>query len=308
MTADPAKGDDATPRVVLVTGATSGIGLALARELAAAGDHLALLARSKEPLDRTASECRTAGAASVTTFAADVADGAAVEAAVRDVERRQGPIDVVVQSAGVAAYGRFEDVPPEVFDGVLATNVLGTANVVRAVLPGMRDRNDGRIVLIGSVVGALAVPEMSAYAVSKWAIRSLARHLQIENRDRSGVHITLVTPGGIDTPIYPQAATYNGHVGKPPPPIYAPETVAHRIVQSLNRPPKRLDVGITNAVMALGFALLPSLYDAIVTPLFNLVTKERENVPPTSGNVLRPNAALNALRGRHPGLTNLRRR
>ena len=291
------------PRVVLITGGSSGIGLCLARRMAAGGDHVGLLARSPEPLSRTASECRAAGAASVTTFAVDVGDASAVTSSVDAFVAARGPLDVVVQSAGVAAYGRFEDVPAEVFDGVLRTNVIGSANLVRAVLPAMRARNRGAIYLVGSIVGAMAVPEMSAYVVSKWAIRSLARELQIENRDRDGVSITLVTPGGVDTPIYLQAATYNGHVGKPPPPIYSPDAVARRIHQSLDRPPARLDVGISNPVLALGFTTLPKLYNGIVGPLFDLITKERGPVAPSAGNVIDAQPHLNGERGRHPGLS-----
>lgn len=297
--------DSGRARVVFIAGGTSGIGLALARQLATAGNHLAILARGPEPLSRTAAECKAAGAASVMTFAADVADGAAVSRAVDEVVVRHDAIDVLVQSAGVAAYGRFEDVPADVFDGVLRTNVLGSANLVRAALPGMRARDSGTIYLIGSIVGAMAVPEMSPYVVSKWAIRSLARELQIENRDRRGVHITLVTPGGIDTPIYLQAATYNGHIGKPPPPIYRPETVAARIVDSLDKPPAKLNVGASNSALALGFNALPALFDAIVNPLFNLLTKEPEPVPTSTGNVLSTRPEVNGLRGRHPGLSNL---
>jgi short-subunit dehydrogenase len=293
------------PRVVLVAGGTSGIGLALARRLGAAGDHLILLARSQEPLSRTAIECEAAGAASVMTYAADVGDESAVTTAVEAILARHGQIDVLVQSAGVAAYGRFEDVPAEVFDGVLRTNVHGSANLVRAVLPGMRANDAGRIYLIGSIVGAMAVPEMSAYVVSKWAIRSLARELQIENHDRPGVHVTLVTPGGIDTPIYLQAATYNGHIGKPPPPVYRPETVAAKIVASFDRPPAKLNVGVSNSLLALGFSGLPLIYNAIVGPLFNLLTKEPDRVPATEGNVLTAQPEANGLRGRHPGLTEL---
>ena len=168
-----------------------------------------------------------------------------------------GDLDVVVNCAGVAAYGRFEEVPVEVFDAVLATNVHGSANLARAVLPRMRETGHGHLYFVGSITGAMGVPQMSAYVVSKWAIRALARELQLENRDRNGVTVTLVTPGGVNTPIYSIAANFQGRPGKPPPPIYSPEAVARAIVRSLDRPPRRLSVGITNDFMALGFTLLP---------------------------------------------------
>jgi short-subunit dehydrogenase len=262
-----------------------------------------LLARARGPLVDTAEECRAAGAASVAFFAVDVADAAAVEDAVQQTYRARGGIDVVVQAAGVAAYGRFEDLPAEVFDGVLATNVLGSANVARAVLPRMRADDHGHLLLVGSVIGTIGVPEMTAYVVSKWGIRALARQLQLENRDRPGVRVTLVTPGGVDTPIYPMAANYTGRVGQPPPPVYSPEAVARSIVQSWDNPQRRLNVGVANPLMSVGFALLPWVYDTIVGPLFSRLAKESTEVGPTSGNVLAPGPQGHQLRGRHPGLT-----
>jgi short-subunit dehydrogenase len=212
---------------------------------------------------------------------------------------------VVVNSAGVAAYGRFEEVPAEIFDAVQSTNVSGSANVARAVLPRMRAADHGHLYLVGSITGVMGVPQMSAYVVSKWAIRALARALQLENRDRGGVTVTLVTPGGVDTPIYSLAANFQGRPGKPPPPIYSPEAVARAIVRSLDRPPRRLSVGVTNDVMALGFALVPRLYDLLVGPLFGLLTQERRSIEPTTGNVLDPVPEGDALHGRHAGLSRL---
>jgi NAD(P)-dependent dehydrogenase (short-subunit alcohol dehydrogenase family) len=231
-----------------------------------------------------------------------VRDAAAVARVVEQAHAAHGRLDVVVHSAGVAAYGRFEDVPAEVFDGVIATLVLGTANVARAVLPRMRARDHGTLVLLGSVIGTLAVPMMSPYVVAKWGVRALARELQLENRDRPGVHVTLVTPGGVDTPIYEQAANYAGRAGQPPPPVYAPERVARAIVRALDDPPRRLDVGVANPVMALGFALLPRLYDVLVGPLFSIGARGPQPVAATAGNVLDPVPERAALRGQAPGL------
>jgi NAD(P)-dependent dehydrogenase (short-subunit alcohol dehydrogenase family) len=293
----------AAPRVVLITGASSGIGLATALELAGAGDHLVLLARGAGPLEQAAERCRAAGAGSVTTVAADVRDGAAVTRAVAQAHADHGRLDVVVHSAGVAAYGRFEELPAEVFDGVIATLVLGSANVARAVLPRMRADDHGTLVLLGSVIGNIAVPQMSAYVVAKWGVRALARELQLENRDRPGVHVTLVTPGGVDTPIYQQAANYAGRAGQPPPPAYSPERVARAIVRSLESPPHRLDVGVGNPVMSLGFALLPKLFDLLVGPLFAIGARGPQQVPPSAGNVLDPVPEGAGLRGRAPSLS-----
>ena len=288
----------AVKRVVLVTGASSGIGLAAAREAAGHGDHVVLLARGAGPLEAAAQQCRDLGAASARVVAVNILDSAAVESDLDEVRRELGRIDVVIHSAGVVAYGRFEQVPAEVFDTVVRTNVLGSANVSRAVLPDMRERNSGTLVLIGSVIGHIAPPYMSAYAISKWAVRALARELKIENRDRSGVHVCIVSPGGVDTPIYLQAANYLGQVGRPPPPVVSPEKVARVALKLADRPRARVQVGVSNGLIAAGFALFPGVFDAIVTPLFvNAATDRRRPVGPGTGNVLASVPRDNRLRG-----------
>ena len=152
--------------------------------------------------------------------------------------------------------------------------------------------------LLGSLIGHIAPPYMSAYAVSKWAVRGLARELVVENRDRSGVHIGLVSPGGVDTPIYLQAANYLGQVGRPPPPVVSPEKVARRALRLLNHPRDRVQVGAANLLIATGFAVFPKVYDAIVTPMFtNAATDRRHPVQPGSGNVLGSVSAGNRLHG-----------
>lgn len=274
------------PRVVVVTGASSGIGRAVVHRLAERGDHLVLMARSLEPLQCTADECLQRGAASAEAISVDVRHADAIGAALSGVRARHGGIDAVVQSAGVAAHGRFEQVPAEIFEGVIATNVFGTANVARSVLPAMRAADHGTIVIISSVIGAIAVPQMSAYTVSKWALRSLARELSIEQRDRKGVNIVAVSPAGVDTPIYRAAANYQGFVGRPPPPVYSPERVAAIVVLALERPRDRIDAGFLNWAMSTGFTLFPKLYDALVTPLFTLAASDDEQVAPHPGNVL----------------------
>jgi short-subunit dehydrogenase len=294
----PARSPAPEARVVLVTGASSGIGRATAVQLAERGDVVALLARALEPLQEVAELCRSAGAAEVTVHPVDVGDAEMVDAAVADLHAAYGRIDAVVNSAGVAAYGRFEEVPREVFEGVLRTNLLGSANVARSVLPAMRAADSGILVLVGSVLGHIAVPTMSSYAVSKWAVRCLAHVLQLEQRDRSGVHVVTVEPGGVDTPIYRQAASYAGHIGRPPPPVVTPEEVARRIVAALDRPRKRVSVGPANDMLRLGFTLLPGVYDWLVGPLFAIAGLERRSEEPDgTGNVLHPDPHVDALRG-----------
>jgi len=169
--------------VVLVTGASSGVGLAAALELARRGRRLALLARGAGPLERAAEQCRSLGSPSVTVLPTDVRDDDAVARAVAEVLRREGRLDGVVNCAGVVAYGRLEELPASLFDAVVETNLLGSAHVLRHVLPHLRSQRRGSVVLVGSMIGHIAVPTMSAYTVSKWGVRALARQALVENRD-----------------------------------------------------------------------------------------------------------------------------
>ena len=288
----------ATPHVVLITGASSGIGRATALLAAERGDHVVLVARGPHTLEEVAVECEAAGAASTLVLPTDVGDDAAVEKMLRETLDRHGRLDAVVNAAGVVAYGRTEEVPREVFDGVIRTNLTGSVNVARHVVPVLREQEEGTLVLVGSVIGHIAVPQMSAYVLSKYGVRALARQLELENRDRPGVHVVYTAPGGVDTPIYEQAANYAGFVGRPPPPVASPERTARQILARLDHPGRRSQLTLANDVMRFGFSVLPRLYDVMVGPLFPVgATDLTRPVSRNPGNVLDAQEDGNTLRG-----------
>jgi NAD(P)-dependent dehydrogenase (short-subunit alcohol dehydrogenase family) len=283
---------------VLVTGASSGIGRAAALQVAEAGDHVVLLARGESALAEVAAECLAGGAASAETVVADVGDDAAVAAAFAQTLETHDRIDTVLNCAGVVAYGRTEEVPADVFDAVLRTNLSGAVNVVRHAVPVLRRQEQGSLVLVGSVIGHIAVPGMSPYVLSKWGVRALARQVSLENRDLPHVHVSYLAPGGVDTPIYAQAANYTGLTGRPPPPVASPERVARVALGLVRHPRARVQVGFANDVMRLGFSALPWAFDLLVGPLVQVAAKDRTDpVAPTSGNVLAPNEAGNRVHG-----------
>jgi NAD(P)-dependent dehydrogenase (short-subunit alcohol dehydrogenase family) len=284
--------------VVLVTGASSGIGRAVALGLAHRGGHVVLVARSEDSLDDAARECKEAGAASTLVVPTDIGDDAAVAACVARTLEEHGRIDAAVNAAGVVAYGRTEEIPPDVFEGVVRTNLLGSVNVARHVIPVLRRQRRGSLVLVGSILGHVGAPVMTPYVVSKWGVRALARQLQLENRDIDEVHIGHVAPGGVDTPIYAQGATSTGSSSSPPPPLHSPEWVAHRILATLDHPAKQSQVGIGNNVLRFGFSALPAVYDLVVGPAFKLVALDPTRpVEDTEGNVLESRPEGNRLHG-----------
>jgi NAD(P)-dependent dehydrogenase (short-subunit alcohol dehydrogenase family) len=268
-------------RIVVVTGASSGIGRAAARMFAARGDRVIMAARGKAQLESAAREC--GGQA----YPVDVTDGTQVDALARAAVAEHGRIDVWVDTAAVMAYGRFEDVPADVFDRVIATDLLGSANVARAALRVFRRRSRGVLILCGSVVGRITAPYMSAYVTAKWGQRALARTLRQETRDVPDLHVCLLNPGGVDTPIYTSAANYAGRVGRPPPPVDTVERVARAIVRLADRPRAQVDVGLTNGLIGFGFTALPRVYDALVGPGMRLAGLSRQRVAPDEGNVFR---------------------
>jgi NAD(P)-dependent dehydrogenase (short-subunit alcohol dehydrogenase family) len=273
--------------VAVVVGASSGIGRATAQALAERGTLLVLAARSEESLAEVAVEC---AATEVVTQPVDIADEGSLDALIKTAVDRFGRVDVVVNSAAVMAYGKFEDVPGHVFRKVVEVDLLGAANVARAALPQFRHQGYGTLVLVGSLLGKIAAPYMSAYITSKWGLRGLARVLAIETRDDADINVCTVSPGAVDTPIYTQAASYAGRIGRPPPPIDKPQKVARAILRTIDHPRRKRDrsVGLANGVTELGFATMPAVYDFLVGPLMRLAGLSRHPIEPHDGNVFQP--------------------
>jgi NAD(P)-dependent dehydrogenase (short-subunit alcohol dehydrogenase family) len=294
----PVLPDTGTPPVVLVTGASSGIGRATAIEAAGRGARLVLVARGRPALDEAAAEARTAGAGEVVVCPADVNDDAAVAAVVRATVDRFGRIDAVVHAAQTMAYGRIEDVPRDVYEAVTDTAVHGTANVARAVLPVFRKQGGGHLAVVNSLLGSITAPLMGSYVTAKWGQLGLIRVLQQETRDEPGISISAIAPGGVDTPIYFQGASWAGSTGRPPPPVYSPQRVARIVLGTLDRPRRMVQAGVLNPLIMAGFRLFPGVYDTLVGPLFKQLALADDDVPPTEGNVFASKPAGNATEGR----------
>jgi NAD(P)-dependent dehydrogenase (short-subunit alcohol dehydrogenase family) len=286
------------PHTVLITGGSSGIGRATALELAGRGARLVLVARGREPLEEAAEEARAAGAAEVLVCPADVLDEDAVRLAVDTAVERFGRLDGVVHAAQVMAYGRIEDVPREVYERTVDTALHGTATVARVVLPVFRRQGAGHLAVVNSLLGNVATPLMGSYVAAKWGQLGLVRTLQQETRDEPGISISAVQPGGVDTPIYFQAASWTGSTGRPPPPVYSPQRVARAVVSTLDRPRRVVQAGLFNPLITAGFRLLPGVYDYLVGPLLQRMAVADDEVPPTEGNVFESQPDGNAVEGR----------
>ena len=222
--------------VVVITGASAGIGRATAIRFAREGATIVLAARSRERLERLAERLEHRFGVEVLVVPCDVRDRGQVEELAEAAIATFGRIDVLVNNAGYGLYGRIEDTPDEAFRDLLETNVLGVHHAIRAVLPHMRRRASGHIVNVGSVVGKRSWPYHGAYAASKFALTGLTQALRGELAG-SGVSVTLVLPASTDTEFFANAPTYSSEYAPAPlGPVQTPGQVARAIVRSVRRP------------------------------------------------------------------------
>ncbi|HSR41226.1 MAG TPA: SDR family NAD(P)-dependent oxidoreductase [Longimicrobiales bacterium] len=185
--------------VALVTGASSGIGEALSRRLAAAGRPAGLVARRAERLDALATEIRRGGGRAA-TFPCDVSDREAVRRAVAECEETLGPVDLLVANAGISENTRPDALDAAGVERILRVNFLGAVYCVEAVLPGMLERDRGRLVAVSSLAGYGGLPLTGAYSASKGAMTNFFESLRIDLRG-TGVGVTVVSPGYVRTPM-----------------------------------------------------------------------------------------------------------
>lgn len=236
---------------VLITGASSGVGVAAARAFAEDGFDAALLARGRYGLEQVAADVRARGRRAL-VLPCDVTDMAGLEAAVRETERAFGSLDVLVVNAAATTFGRFGEVSTEDFDRAVAVTFTGGVNSVRAALPAL-ERSGGTIVATGSLMCRLPLPTFSSYAAAKHALRGFLNTLRAELRSAgSPVTISMVHPGTLNTPVWRYTSSTSGRLPRHPPWGYRPETVADVLVSLAHRPRPEIVIGAeTKAVQAL---------------------------------------------------------
>lgn len=248
--------------VVVITGASGGIGRAVVREFARAGAKLALVARGDEGLDAAVRDAQSAGASAIAIHA-DVCDSEQVERAAERAERELGPIDTWINVAFTNVFGEFWNITPEEWRRVTDVTYLGYVWGTMAALKRMRPRNRGTIVQVGSALCYRSIPLQSAYCGAKSAIRGFTDSLRCELlHEKSKVNLTIVQMPAVNTPQF----TWNRVKGnlshpQPVPPIFQPEVAGRAVYWAAHRKPREMWVGFSTVMAIVAQKLLPSVAD-----------------------------------------------
>jgi NAD(P)-dependent dehydrogenase (short-subunit alcohol dehydrogenase family) len=273
-------------QVVVITGASSGIGRATALEFAKQRARLVLGARSRENLERTAEKCRKSGA-DVLVVPTDVSREEDVQNLAEQAVERFGQIDVWINDAGVGLYSRFEQAPPDEYRQVIETNLFGAIYGARAAVAEFRRANSGLLVNISSQLAFGGAPYSSAYAISKYGMRALSDTLRQELLG-TGIRVCTVYPASTDTPFFQHAANYTGKEVQPLGSVSDPRDVAKAIVQLVKRPKPEVLIGKSGYVIEPLHWFATGAHARLLRKKTDRDHFQEKFAPPRQGNLFAP--------------------
>ena len=268
-------------QVIVITGATSGIGLVTTRMSARMGARLTLVARSEDALRKLVSEIRVTGG-EAHFCVADVADEGQLQKAADRTVSHYGYFDTWINNAGVSIYGNLEDVPHKDSRRLFDTNFWGVVNGSIIAAKYLRIRG-GTIINIGSTLSDRAIPVQGMYCASKHAVKGFTDALRMElEADSVPVQVTLIKPSAIDTPYKDHAKNYLGVRPENPPPVYAPETVAETILYCASHPVRDAFVGAGGKAISVFGEYAPRITDLVMeTTMFDM---QKTDIPLPQGH------------------------
>lgn len=287
-------------QTVVITGASSGIGLATARLAAERGAKLVLAARNEDALKELTEELTSKGHEAVYVVA-DVGKQEDVEKIAQTARERFGGLDTWVNNAATGIYGRLTDVSDEDNRRLFETNFWGTVYGSLEAVKGLRERG-GALVNVGSALSDRAIPVQGMYATSKHAVKGFTDALRVEvEAENLPVSVTLVKPASIDTPFPQHAKNYLSEEPSLPPPVYAPEVVARAILHCATKPERDLTVGGGGKMISVLGQHTPGLADkAMSSGSFLDQLGDGRHTRPPEGALYRPTSGLSE-RGRYRG-------
>ena len=290
-------------QVVVITGASSGIGLVTARMAARAGAKVVMTARDEDTLREEAQRIRDEGG-EATFLAGDVADSETLARVARHAVLTYGRIDTWINNAGIGVYGRAEDVSLADMRRLFDVTFWGTVHGCLAAIPRLKENSGGALINVGSVESDVSMPYHSAYSAAKHAIKGFTNALRLELEEEGApISVTLVKPVGIDTPFFEHAKNYMEGNPKPPSPAYSPETVARTILRCAQQPVRDIIVGGSGRVMVNFAKTFPRASDKIYErTMFKAQQTSRRTRGDRAGALYMPGAFNGRERGQFDGM------
>ncbi|MBX0290837.1 SDR family oxidoreductase [Hymenobacter sp. HSC-4F20] len=287
-------------QTLVITGATSGIGLATARMAAEAGARLVLAARSEEDLRRVAADLTQRGGR-VATVVADVARIPDVQRIAATAQERFGGFDTWINNAAASIWGRLEEVSDEDSRRMFDTNYWGVVNGSLEAIKLLKQRG-GALINLGSVASDIAFPLQGMYSASKHAIKGFTDALRIELEEEGApVSVTLIKPAAINTPFPQHARNYMDREPQLPPPVYEPEEVAHAIIHAAQHPERDVYIGGGGKMFSSMNKHFPRAMD-FMNEKVNMKLQTRDEAPRhPAGSLHRPEVRDGKVHGDHPG-------
>jgi short-subunit dehydrogenase len=275
-------------KVIVLTGASSGFGKGAALELARQGAKLVVAARRMELLEELANECDAEGGEAI-ACATDVSRRPEVERLAGAALAAFGRIDIWINNAGVGALGRFERVPLEVHEQVIATNLLGTLYGSYCAYRQFLVQGGGVLINVASELGFATVPYYTSYAAAKHGIVGFTGSLRQEVKENGveGVHICTIMPTAHDTPFFDHAANYTGHEVAPPKPLHDPRKVVEAIVRIAANPEDKEIVGTDGIVKLAMTNVLPGVSEKMAARQMHKTQMEKPPTAPDSPGAVR---------------------